>query len=273
MTYLSVTDVRTASGIPSSLATDTQIEHAIAIVEPLTERAMNTKFSPTLKIEMLDGTGSDRIFLSKNPVLRLESLESDDNTVDISNVYLYRPSGKVILSTGADISVFVLEHQSVIAKYRYGYMVQDDTASTTLSSAVSAGTSVSATVADASDLSVNDWVDIFGTDGNREVAQITAISSNTLTLDFLGLSHASDSVVVKLQIPYFIKRFMELESVIYVGMNAIGATYTFNASYSLGDLSVTKGVPYTHWRESLQQAVKEREQLRNMIKPRFAIRV
>lgn len=273
MKYLNVVDVRIASGIPESLATDDAIEHAIDIVESMTERAMNTKFTPTLNIEVLDGTGTDRLFLLKNPVLRLESLSSDGNNIDVSKVYLYRYSGRIILSSEADSSIFQNKHKSIIAKYRYGLMVPDDNTLTNLSFSISAGANVLATVADASNFAVGDWVDIYGTDGNREVAKIAAIDGNELTLDFLGLSHATDSIIVKLQIPYFIKRFIELEAVIYVGMNAIGATYTFNASYSIGDLSVTKGVPYTHWRESLQQAVKEREQLRNMIKPRFAIRV
>jgi hypothetical protein len=57
----------------------------------------------------------------------------------------------------------------------------------------------------------------------------------------------------------------------YLALNAIGTTYVFNASYSLGDLNVTKGVPYTHWRESLEKAIKERNTLRNIVKPRFKI--
>lgn len=273
MKYLNVVDVRIASGIPESLATDDAIEHAIEIVESLTERAMNTKFYPALNIEVLDGTGTDRLFLSKNPVLRLEQLKTDENEIDISDVFLYRESGKVMLGSDSDVSIFLAKNQSVMAKYRYGFMVSDDSALTALTSDVSAGTDVSASVADASKFAVNDWIDIFGVDGKREAAKITAISGNTLTFDFLGMNHSSGSMIIKLETPSFVKRFIELESVIYVGMNAIGATYTFNASYSIGDLSVTKGVPYTHWRESLQQAVKEREQLRNMIKPRFAIRV
>ena len=77
----------------------------------------------------------------------------------------------------------------------------------------------------------------------------------------------------KIQIPYVIKRFMELEAAIYVGINAIGATYTFNASYSIGDLSVVKGVPYTHWRESVQRCIQEREALRKNIRVRPSILV
>ena len=61
---------------------------------------------------------------------------------------------------------------------------------------------------------------------------------------------------------------MELEAGLYVAINAIGSTYTFNAGYQIGDFSVTKGVPYTHWRESVSQMLKERENLRRLIKPR-----
>lgn len=271
MTYITVSDVRYASGVPTSLASNAAIEHAIAIIEPMTERAMNTKFKPTLRIDILDGTGKNHFFTDKNPLLRVEALKSDDNSLDVDALEIYKSSGKIALGINSDSSIFVEKQRSIVCKYRFGLLDQDDDTQTTISAAASAGSSVNVTVASATGFTENDWVEIYGMDGNKEVAQITAISGTTFTLDKISFDHEADSILIKIQIPQYIKRFMELEATIYVALNAIGATYTFNASYNLADLQVTKGVPYTHWRESLEKAIKERESLRRIIKPRFKI--
>ncbi len=273
MTYITVSDVRNACGIPSSLASDSAIEHSISIVEPLTERAMNTKFEPTQRIDYLDGTGVGYFYTDKNPVLRVDALKSDDESLDVSSLNVYHSSGKVAVGVDSSTTNFIEKQKSIIVKYRYGLLDRDEGTQTTTDGSVSAGTSVTVTVDDESGFSSGDWVEISGMDGNREVAKITSISGSDITVDRLNLSHEDESTFIKLQIPSFIKRFMELEASIYVGLNAIGATYTFNASYSLADLQVSKGVPYTHWKESLQKAIKEREGLRSMIKPRPKIMV
>ena len=110
--------------------------------------------------------------------------------------------------------------------------------------------------------------------GNREVAKINTITDAThIVLDELVLAHESGSIVVKLECPYHIKRYMELEAAIAVGLQAVGKTYTFNASYGLGDFNVVKGVPYTHWRETIVQNIKERNALQSKVKPRPCIMV
>lgn len=271
MTYITVQNVRDASGIPTSLADDDTVEHAITMVEKNTERIMNTKFSPTLRIDVIDGNGLSYIFTHKNPVLRLEAIKSNDETITTSSVHVYEYSGKLTLGTDSETSEFLAKKQSVILKYRFGLMEKDDTLQTTTTADITAGDSVTITVNDVTDFAVNDWVEIYGMDGNKEVAQITSISDPDIVVDKLIYSHEADSTFIKLEVPYYIKRFMELEATIYLAMNAIGATYTFNAGYSLGDLNVQKGVPYTHWKESLSKALKEREKFRSMIKPRFKI--
>ena len=111
-------------------------------------------------------------------------------------------------------------------------------------------------------------------DGTKEVAQINDTpAGTTIQVDQLVKTHDSDSVVIKLQIPYYIKRFMEIEAAIYVAVYAIGGTYTFNTSYSLGDLSVNKGEPYPQWREVIQRMINERKMRRATIRIRPSILV
>ena len=273
MTFITVNDVRNASGAPVSLISNAAVEHAIVTVEGETSKKMNTKFVPTRRVDIMDGTGTNRLFTEKNPVLKILSCKSDGNAILPAYIDASRSSGLCRLNEDSDTNVFVARQNSLSIAYLFGHLVPDDDNRTTTNGAVAAGSAVVITVDDAQTIAENDWIEIMGTDGKREIAKVTTVSNNDITVDLLNFAHEDESVLYKIQIPYEIKRFMELEAAIYVGINAIGATYTFNASYSIGDLSVVKGVPYTHWRESVQRCIQEREALRKYIKARPAILV
>jgi len=261
MAYIDADDVRRASGIPSTLMTDAVIDLAIAVVEPEVERLLNCKVTGTEVIEARDGNGKTIMFTEKNPLLALRELIIDDDTMDLDYVKTYRPSGKMILMSGAGTTTYKSEEQSTIIRYIHGFL-EESTTGTTLSTASTAGTSVALSVASETGFSDEDWVEVYGTDGNREAAQISGTpGTGSITVDELALGHASASKVVLLQVPPIIKRLMEIECALYVAINAIGATYVFNASYSLGELGVVKGVPYTHWQSSVEKLLKERTNL------------
>ena len=232
MTYITADDVRRASGAPTSLITDTLIEGAITIVEAEMERWMNTAFKPTVRIEHRDGNALPRLFTLKNPLLSVRALTLNTST-SITPSYLNweKSSGKVELSNDAEAGNFTSGQNNTFIKYLYGLMEESST--NTLTTAVStAGTTVSLTVSDESDFADKEWVEIYGMDGNQEVAQISGDpTTNTIVVDQLVQAHESGSSIVKLQIPYYIKRFMEIEAAIYVAIYAIGGTYTFNTSY------------------------------------------
>ena len=274
MTYISATEVRNRSGAPTSLITDVQITQYITEVEAEMARWINTAFTPKQTIEIVDGKGTSRMFTKKNPLLSVRAMTLNDSTsITPSYIDWYKPSGKMVLSNSAESSTYTTGHQNTFIKYIYG-MVEETTTDTTLSTASTSGTTVSLTVASITGFADEDWVEIYGMDGNKEVAQISGTpATSTIIVDQLVQSHAADSVIVKLQIPEHIKTYMLIEASISAAINAIGATYTFNASYSLGDLQVTKGVPYTHWRESVEKLLKERNMRQSRIKPRPSILV
>jgi len=274
MTYISATEVRNRSGAPTSLITDVQITQYITEVEAEMARWINTAFTPKQTIEIVDGKGTSRMFTKKNPLLSVRAMTLNDSTsITPSYIDWYKPSGKMVLSKSAESSTYTQGHQNTFIKYIYG-MVEETTTDTTLSTASTSGTTVSLTVASITGFADEDWVEIYGMDGNKEVAQISGTpATSTIIVDQLVQSHAADSVIVKLQIPEHIKTYMLIEASISAAINAIGATYTFNASYSLGDLQVTKGVPYTHWRESVEKLLKERNMRQSRIKPRPSILV
>lgn len=273
MTFITVTEVRNVCGAPSNLVSDTKMEQYISTVEADMAKCLNTAFTPTERIDILNGNYKSIIFTDKNPLLSVRQLTvNEDITVTPEYVKWDKSSGKITLTSSAEASVFTLGVQNTYIKYLFGHVVESSTR-TTSTAAVEVGTSVSVTVSSISGFSDDDWVEIYGMDGNREVAQISGDpSGSTIVLDQLVKDHESGSVVVKLEIPEYIKDYMLVEAGICAGINAIGATYTFNASYSLGELQVTKGVPYTHWRESVQRLISQREVYKQNIKPRPAIR-
>jgi hypothetical protein len=269
-TYITADAVRRRSGAPSSLISDSDVESFIDEVEESMERWLNTKFTPTKTIDVLDGNGLPYIFVKKTPLLAVRQLKDDGESQTVSNLDIYRESGKIEYGQNSSESYFVRRNRSVIVEYYYAWVTKSSTETETDADA-SAGTSVDLSVDSSTGFSTNDWVEIVGMDGYQEAAKVTATDTGEITVDKLLFSHENGSIVTKLDVPQFIKDFMLIESSIYVAIKAIGGTYTFNTNYSLGDLAVTKGVPYPHWNTSFNDLVKEREQLRKKIKPRFSM--
>ena len=270
MSIVSVSSVRVAGGFPSDLISDSDIESSLSVVEEYAERSMNTFFVPVKRMETFDGTNTELFYALKNPVLRVDYLESYSNVLDLDSFEVDRESGRIRLKGNASISRFFGKQSGIKVVYWTAFLVPSKDFCV-VSSDVSKGVGVVISVDDASDLSEGDWVHISSNDGVWTSAKITSIVGNDVTVDNLVVDISSGSSVFKLSVPSYVKRLIELEAVIYLALNAIGATYVFNASYSLGDLNVTKGVPYTHWRESLEKAIKERNTLKSIIKPRFKV--
>jgi len=274
MAFITADDVRRSSGAPTELITDTLINEAIALVESEMKRWMNTAFIPTVKIEHRDGNALQRMFTMKNPLLSVRALTvNDTTTIAPANIDWEKQSGKLLLNKDAESGTFVTGQNNTFIKYLYGLLEESTT--TTDSTADSAvGTSVSLAVTSISGFADEDWVEIYGMDGKQEVAQISGTpSGTTIVVDQLVQTHASGSTIVKLQIPYKIKRYMEIEATIYISIYAIGGTYTFNTSYSLGELTVNKGEPYPQWREVIQRMINERKMRRETLKIRPSILV
>jgi len=198
-----------------------------------------------------------------------------NTSTSITPAYLNweKQSGKVELSNDAEAGNFTSGQNNTFIKYLYGLMEYSAT-STSTTVASTAGTTVSLTVVSITDFSDEDWVEIQGMDGKQEVAQISGDPvGSTIIVDQLVQAHESGSSIFKLQIPEYIKRFMEIEAAIYIAIYAIGGTYTFNTSYSLGELTVNKGEPYPQWREVIQRMINERKMRKATIKIRPCIMV
>lgn len=274
MTYITADEVRNRSGAPSSLITDAQLNEYIDQVEGEMTKWINTAFTPTQAIEVKDGNNLANIYARKNPLLSVRALTSNTSTsITPSTLKIHKPSGKVSLSTSSEAGVFVTGQQNTFIKYLYG-LLEESTTSTESTAAVAVGTTVTIGVSSITGFAKDNWIEIYGMDGKKEVAKITSDPAGTdIVVDQLVHTHESGSVVVKLQIPEYIKTYMLIEAAICAAINVIGSTYVFNASYSLGDLAVTKGVPYTHWQSSVEKLYKERNMRKGRIKIRPSIMV
>ena len=268
MVYVTTTSVRRTVGIDSTTISDDDVTAIIAEVEPQIERYFNTVFTPKERTDILTGNGTNRIFTMKNPVLQVKDLYIDGTQEDTANLHVSKGSGKLILSTSATASTFLEKDNAIVVKYVYGWLEESSTSSTT-SAAEVAGTDVSVAVASITGFADNDWVEIYGMDGKRETAQINGDpATGAIVLNKLVYAHVLGSTVVKLQINPIFSKLMNICCSLAMVARIVGSSYTDIVGYTMGEFSVQKGEPYTQWRETATQLIKERDRLMVMIKPR-----
>ncbi len=268
MVYVTAASVRRTCGILVTAISDDDVTAIIAEVEPQVERYFNTVFTPKQRIDVLDGNGTYRIILDKNPLLAVRELKIDGTTEDPAHLHVFRESGKIELNSDATTSTFIEGSQKIAVKYIYGF-VEESSTSTTSSAAEVAGTSVSIAVGSISGLADTNWCEIYGMDGNREAFQISGTpAGGAIVADQLVFSHASGSTIVKLQISPVISKIMNVCCGLAMVARIIGQSYTDIVGYTMTEFSVQKGEPYTQWRETASQLIKERDDLLGRIKIR-----
>ena len=188
-TYVTIASVRRTVGIGSSEISDADVEDTITEVEKQVPRKFNTVFVPTERIDILDGDGTNRLLLDKNPVLSVRALKIDGNIEDPVNLEIYKDSGYIFLGQSAETSKFANKRNSSVVKYLYGTVEYSETILTESTAASIAGTGIVLSVTSGAAFADNDWIEIYGMDGNREVAKITAQDANSITVDKLVQAH------------------------------------------------------------------------------------
>ena len=269
--FATVAEVRRICGIAATEISDVDVGLMIVDAEAKIPRFFNTYFKPTEVIEINDGEGTSRHHLEKNPVLGVRALKIDGTTVDPDDLELQKESGYIFLGTGAEVPTFSSKRNSVVVKYVYGSVIHSQTVSTTSSAATIAGTGVSVSVASETGFAENDWVEILGMDGYREAAKITATGVGSITLDQLVQTHESGSSIVKLEVEHIFIELMNTVCAIACVARIIGQSYTDIVGYTLAEMHVQKGEPYTQWRETANQLIRQRDDIMSRISIRTAI--
>jgi len=269
--FATIAEVRRICGIASTEISDTDVEAMITDAEAKIPRFFNTFFSPTEIIEIQDGDGTSRHHLQRNPVLSVRALKIDGTTEDPDNLEIQKDSGYIFLGSGATTPTFANKKNSIVVKYLHGSVVHS-TVKTTSSAAEVAGTAVSVAVASSTGFAEDDWVEIFGMDGLREAAQISSVTDSTnIVLDQLVLSHELGSSIVKLEAEHTFIELMNTVCAIACVARIIGQSYTDIVGYTLGELHVQKGEPYTQFRETANQLIKQRDDIMSRLSIRPAV--
>jgi len=227
-------------------------------------RYFNTVYVPTEEIEIFDGDGTNRLNIGKNPLLSVRELKIDGTEEDTANLEIKKDSGYIFLGSTASTSAFLNGRNKVVVKYIYG-TVEHSSTSTISSADEVAGSSVSVAVASSTGFTALDWVEIIGMDAHREVAQISSVTTGILILDKLVQTHEAGSTVVKLQINENFKKIMNIIAGIALVARIVGQSYTDTVGYDLGELRIQKGEPYTQWRETANQLIRERDEMMSKI--------
>lgn len=262
MVYIDVASVRRTSGVLLiSDIEDSDINDIIREVEKKIPRFFNTVFTPTEKIEIFDGDRSGTKILDKSPLLAVRELKINGTTVTPANIHVHKESGMIVLGLEAEVRRFsTIAPLDNVVRYVYGNVINSEI-STTSTGATIAGTSIAISVSSSSDFTIGDWVEILGMDGFVEAAKVTVIASGVITVDQLVYAHESGSTINKLVIDETFKELMNIIASISVVARIIGQSATDTVGYDLGELHVQKGEPYTQWRETAIQLIKQRDEI------------
>ena len=258
--YVTVDEVRAVCGITTAFISDADFEQLVESAEYEIEKLANTSFTPTTIIEPYQGDGSERLVLWRNPVLKIRALTIDDTSITPEYTRDDKQGGILWLTTEAEVGYFKTKQAKrniVSVKYDYG-VLEATTTQTTSSNAEVAGDSVVIEVASTTGFAADDYVEIEGMDSMREVCKITSVASGvSITVDNLALPHEASSVVTKQTTPYVGLRMMRIGCAMMAVARVVGQSFDEITSYTIGDMSVTKGEPYTQWREVTTQLRKE----------------
>lgn len=260
MVYTTLAKVRATSGIGIDLINDNDGITILTGVEASIEKYLNTKFIPTDTFEILNGTGTERLSLSKSPVLNVLAVRIGDT--DISTNYVdFLKSGVLILTDSAEESSWKITKPLYCKiKYRYG-LVNKSNISSTIDAAESSGSSVVVVVADGSLFSDNDWVMIESMDGKIETTQIISGGTTEDLVMNLSYDHEAGSIITLLEVPPDVDRFAQVCCALAFVSRVVGESYTDIVGYDIGDFHVQKGEPYTQWRETATQLFREKTEL------------
>lgn len=135
------TEAMVCSALGISVGSETAlIEHLIAVASDLLERYCNRQFSRATVTEKVRGHGTDRILVSRTPVVELTSVVIDDIELDDCEIYgdgraglIYRPGGFESTApyssmTASTTRIVGQELRSITVEYVGGYVLPKDDA-------------------------------------------------------------------------------------------------------------------------------------------------
>ena len=83
----------------------------------------------------------------------------------------------------------------------------------------------------------------------------------TFSTETLGYPHENASRVVLMQTPQIVDRLVQVIASLMMVARIVGESYDEIVGYTLGDMIIQKGEPYTQWRETATQLEKEKNSI------------
>jgi len=274
-------EVRKIIGADEDLISDDNIDFMIKNTRKSFENLLNTDFVPTEKIEIQKmGFYEDKIHLRlrHTPVLNIYKIKLGDR--DLDNYDVDYNSGVVrffdIPHRGyyTDPYFWNLRSSNFKINYLCGYIEKDEAEKSFLTEDIEPGDEVTVKVDNVENVNTDEWVWLIGMDGNEEVCQVKSRSKsdNEFVLKRVTQPHEEGTLIYRVRVSEAIKSLILYEVALRIAIYATGGTYTFNTTYSLGEMSVSKGVPYTHWAKVFEQSKSLKEEiLREVVRPRFYV--
>lgn len=273
MRYLTVSNIRSVSGISSTLISDADLDVIGSLGEYESERELNTVFTPTTVIESFEGDGSSRVFLKRNPVLKVRALRIQGIDVTPANTRVVAESGVLWLTSSAEQTIVTSKSTTPYnntVKYDFGMLDATTTVTSTTGASV-AGTSIVLAVSSSTGFTTSAYAKIEGMDGLSEVFKVSTVGTGTITADALSWPHESGSTVTLLQVPQIAVEYMTVVAALMGIASIVGLTYTNVLSYTVGELNVQKGHPMEAWKESAEQLRTKLEMMKRAFRVRPAI--
>ena len=275
-------EVRYVTGADEDLISEDNLKFLIRSARRNFENYLNTKFTPTEEIEIQERHFTDgrqiNLQTEKTPVLNTYRIKIGDR--DLTNFRVDKEAGVIQayglpdIYTNIDLGVNLGIENSIRINYLYGYVEKDEAEKSFLTEDIEPGDEVTVKVDNVENVTTDEWVWIIGMDGNEEVCEVKtrSKSDNEFVLKKVTRSHEKGSLIYRVRVSEAIRSLILYEVATRVSIEATGGTYTFNTTYSLGEMSVSKGVPYTHWAKVYEQAKQKRDEiLNNIVRPRYHI--
>lgn len=260
MVILTKSQVRSVCGVGTDIVDDTTLDAIISEIESKTINYFGVYTTPKKVIEILDGNNRSSIMVNKPYILKILELKIKDTSLDLSNILIKPKSSIIEIDNTQNPYIFSAYPNGIKVKYLSAFMEFDRDNLTETTTAVESGSDVIIEVDDESLFSANDWVMIEGTDGKREIAQVTGVSADnsTITVDLLVQDHIAESLVTLMKTEESLVQFLLYETGLTTAITAVGGSYNFATGYTFPEYSVQKGVPYQHFVKAIDDLEKQR---------------
>jgi len=272
---ITANDVRLIVGLGTTDISDADTTTFISWAEYEAENDLKTRFGRNNERERITKWDSSNVArLTHTPINQIVEVQIGGTSIDTRHVKFDRTSGRIILTGDAVKNQWDgTSDKDNFVKYNYGKLETTSTETTLQLVGTAAQTTL---IASGADFLIGDYVMVVGTgtgntDGFSEILAVTGTSDSTITVTKKQYKHNVGADVIKMEVPNVAKQLAMTIAGLGIAARQIGKTFKFATSYSIPELSITKGVPYPHFERLSQNLLKRRDMLLKQFRKELAI--